>query len=41
MSMTSNYNDHGSPVEVVTDGGKATVIGERQSLASVLKRERG
>ncbi len=40
MSMTSNYNDHGRPVEVMTDGGKATVIGERQTLASVLERER-
>ncbi len=40
MSMTSNYNDHGRPVEVMTDGGKATVIGERQTLAAVLERER-
>ncbi len=38
MSMTSN--DHGRPVEVMTDGDEATVIGERQSLASVLERER-
>ncbi len=41
MSITSNYNDHGRPAEVMIDGGEVTVINERQSLAGVLEGELG
>ncbi len=40
MSMASNYNDHGRPAEVLVDGDRATVIGERQELAAILETER-
>lgn len=40
VSMASNYNDHGRPAEVLVDGAKATVIAERQPLASLLEAER-
>jgi len=40
MSMASNYNDHGKPAEVLVDGDRVTLIGERQSLASLLETER-
>ena len=40
MSMASNYNDHGRPAEVLVDGGRATVIAERQPLAAILEAER-
>jgi diaminopimelate decarboxylase len=40
MSMASNYNDHGRPAEVLVDGERAIVIGERQPLASILEAER-
>jgi diaminopimelate decarboxylase len=39
MSMASNYNDHGRPAEVLVDGGEATLINERQSLAALLATE--
>jgi diaminopimelate decarboxylase len=39
MSMVSNYNDHGRPAEVLVDGGQATMIAERQSLAALLATE--
>jgi len=37
--MVSNYNDHGRPAEVLVDGDRATVINERQPLATVLATE--
>jgi diaminopimelate decarboxylase len=40
MSMTSNYNDHGRPAEVLVDGDRAILINERQTLASLLETER-
>jgi diaminopimelate decarboxylase len=40
MSMASNYNDHGRPAEVLVEGERATVIGERQPLAAILEAER-
>jgi diaminopimelate decarboxylase len=40
MSMTSNYNDHGRPAEVLVDGERATLINERQPLAALLETER-
>ena len=40
MSMASNYNDHGKPAEVLVDGERATLIGERQTLASLMETER-
>jgi diaminopimelate decarboxylase len=40
MSMASNYNDHGRPAEVLVDGDRATLIGERQQLAAILETER-
>lgn len=39
MSMTSNYNDHGRPAEVLVDGDQAIVINERQRLAGILATE--
>jgi len=39
MSMVSNYNDHGRPAEVLVDGDGATLINERQPLATVLATE--
>jgi hypothetical protein len=39
MSMTSNYNDHGRPAEVLVDGAKATRINQRQKLSSILQTE--
>ena len=39
MSMVSNYNDHGRPAEVLVDADRATVINERQPLATVLATE--
>ncbi len=39
MSMTSNYNDHGRPAEVLVDGDRVIVINERQSLATLLETE--
>lgn len=39
MSMTSNYNDHGRPAEVLVDRGRATLINERQAPAAVLATE--
>jgi diaminopimelate decarboxylase len=39
VSMSSNYNDHGRPAEVLVDGGRATVIAERQPLAALLESE--
>lgn len=39
MSMASNYNDHGRPAEVLVDGGYATRINQRQSLAAILQTE--
>jgi diaminopimelate decarboxylase len=40
MSMSSNYNDHGRPMEVLVDGATATVIHQRQSLVGLLENER-
>jgi len=40
MSMSSNYNDHGRPAEVLVDGGSATVIHQRQRLVDLLENER-
>lgn len=40
MSMSSNYNDHGRPAEVLVEDGKAFVINERQELATLLGTER-
>ena len=40
VSMASNYNDHGRPAEVLVDGGRATVIAEREPLADLLETER-
>ena len=40
MSMSSNYNDHGRPAEVLVDGARATLIRERQELANLLEYER-
>ena len=40
MSMSSNYNDHGRPAEVLVDGDRALVINERQKLATLLETER-
>jgi diaminopimelate decarboxylase len=40
MSMSSNYNDHGRPAEVLVDGHRAWVINERQTLAALLATER-
>ncbi|MCH9650620.1 MAG: diaminopimelate decarboxylase [Deltaproteobacteria bacterium] len=40
MSMTSNYNDHPRPAEVLVDGSQVTLIGERQPLASLFECER-
>ncbi len=40
MSMSSNYNDHGRPAEVLVDKDRAVVINERQQLASLLETER-
>ena len=40
MSMTSNYNDHGRPAEVLVDGDKAIVINERQTLDALFETER-
>jgi len=39
MSMTSNYNDHGRPAEVLVDGDEVTLINERQPLATILSTE--
>ena len=39
MSMTSNYNDHGRPAEVLVDGDQVTLINERQPLVAVLETE--
>jgi diaminopimelate decarboxylase len=39
MSMSSNYNDHGRSAEVLVDGKRATVINERQQLATLLETE--
>ena len=39
MSMVSNYNDHGRPAEVLVDGDRASLINERQPLATVLATE--
>ena len=35
----SNYNDHGRPAEVLVDGDRAEVIGERQPQTSILAAE--
>ena len=40
MSMSSNYNDHGRPAEVLVAGSRATLINERQPLGSILATER-
>ena len=40
FSMSSNYNDHGRPAEVLVDGARATVVNERQGLAARLASER-
>jgi len=40
MSMVSNYNDHGRPAEVLVDDDRATLINERQPLATVLATEK-
>jgi diaminopimelate decarboxylase len=40
MSMASNYNDHGKPAEVLVDGERVTLIGERQTLESLMETER-
>jgi diaminopimelate decarboxylase len=39
MSMSSNYNDHGRSAEVLVDGDRATLINERQKLATLLETE--
>lgn len=39
MSMASNYNDQPLPAEVLVDADHATVIRERQSIASLLDAE--
>ena len=40
MSMSSNYNDHGRPAEVLVDGDKVSVINERQTLDALFETER-
>ena len=40
MSMTSNYNDHGRPAEVLVDGDRAILINERQPLDALFETER-
>ena len=40
MSMSSNYNDHGRPTEVLVDGDRARVIHRRQQLVDLLENER-
>ena len=40
MSMSSNYNDHGRPAEVLVDGNRVVLINERQKLAALLETER-
>lgn len=40
ISMSSNYNDHGRPAEVLVEGEQATLINQRQSLAALLETER-
>ena len=40
MSMSSNYNDHGRPAEVLVEDGKAFVVNERQKLETLLETER-
>jgi diaminopimelate decarboxylase len=40
MSMSSNYNDHGRPAEILVDGDHVTVINERQSLDALFETER-
>lgn len=39
MSMSSNYNDHGRPAEVLVDGKRVVMINERQQLVSLLETE--
>ncbi len=39
MSLASNYNDHGRPAEVLVDGGKVTLINQRQPLARLFETE--
>lgn len=39
ISMSSHYNDHGRAAEVLVDGDRVRVIGERQPLASLFERE--
>ncbi|MBI2769540.1 MAG: diaminopimelate decarboxylase [Burkholderiales bacterium] len=40
MSMASNYNTRGRAAEVLVDGGKATLIRERESAGDQMLRER-
>ena len=40
MSITSNYNDHGRPAEVLVDGDTVRLINQRQKLTDVLETER-
>jgi diaminopimelate decarboxylase len=40
ISMSSNYNDHGRPAEVLVDGGRVVQINARQRLDALLETER-
>lgn len=40
MSMASNYNTRGRAAEVLVDGGKATLIRQRESNADQMRHER-
>jgi hypothetical protein len=38
--MSSNYNDHGRPAEVLVDGSRVVQINARQRLDVLLETER-
>ena len=40
MSMASNYNPRGRPVEVLVDGAHAHVIREREDIADQVRKEK-
>ena len=39
MSMSSNYNDHAQPAEVLVDGGRATLVRARENMNDLLRAE--
>lgn len=39
MSMSSNYNDHPRPAEVLVDGANASIVRERQGVADLVQHE--